>query len=104
MLIELPWKVMTMVWAILGVQLIHPIQAEIWADTDCEWCKGAFGSVWNASLTIFMTVVAADNWGEVAIPIIDRQPWTFLWFLIVLVTVQLAMLNLILVACLGIGT
>ena len=87
-----------MVWAILGVQLIHPVNAEIWANTDCERCQKAFGSVWNASLTIFQTVVAGDSWGSLAIPLIESQWWTFLWFLVVLVTVQLAMLNLILVA------
>eukprot|EP00438_Fugacium_kawagutii_P010294 Skav226738 [mRNA] locus=scaffold720:381953:384009:- [translate_table: standard] len=35
---------MTIVWAILGVQLIHPVNAKIWEDSECEICQEAFGS------------------------------------------------------------
>lgn len=29
----------------------------------------------NANLLIFKTVVAGDSWGDVAVPLIERDPW-----------------------------
>lgn len=86
----------TLVWAILGVQLIHPVNSQIWADSDCERCQRAYSSVWDAFITIFETVIVADAWGDLAIPLIETAWWTFLWFFGVLVTLQLGLLNLIL--------
>ncbi|CAK9004678.1 unnamed protein product [Durusdinium trenchii] len=76
--------VMTCVWAILGVQLIHPVNSEIWVDSDCDRCGRAFGSTWNAFITIFQTVIAGDSWGVLAVPIIEHSWWTSTWFLNVL--------------------
>lgn len=77
-------QVMTCVWAILGVQLIHPVNSEIWVDSDCDRCGRAFGSTWNAFITIFQTVIAGDSWGVLAVPIIEHSWWTSTWFLNVL--------------------
>jgi len=33
------------------------------------------GSVLNANLLIFKTVVAGDSWGDVAVPLIEHDPW-----------------------------
>eukprot|EP00928_Gymnodinium_smaydae_P067259 TRINITY_DN501_c0_g1_i2.p1 TRINITY_DN501_c0_g1~~TRINITY_DN501_c0_g1_i2.p1 ORF type:complete len:613 (-),score=126.26 TRINITY_DN501_c0_g1_i2:79-1866(-) len=82
------------IWGILAVQVIHPINMEV-VHTD-ERTARAFRSVWQSILTFFQTIVAGDSWGQVALPIIERKPWTFIFFMGVLVSVGLAMLNLIL--------
>eukprot|EP00931_Biecheleriopsis_adriatica_P067473 TRINITY_DN4160_c0_g1_i5.p1 TRINITY_DN4160_c0_g1~~TRINITY_DN4160_c0_g1_i5.p1 ORF type:complete len:578 (-),score=96.18 TRINITY_DN4160_c0_g1_i5:3-1700(-) len=89
--------VMTTSFSVLAVEMIHPINYEIWKDDDsCMRCRNAFSSVWNSNLTIFQTVIAGDSWGTLALPIIDREPWAALFFLIVLVTISMTMLNLVL--------
>lgn len=89
------------VWSILAVKLIHPINQEvtskgIYTRSGCERCPDAFSSVWKSCLTFFQQAVAGDSWGTVSLPIIDEAWWTAFFFLAVLVSVSLAMLNLIL--------
>lgn len=87
------------VWSILAVKLIHPINlrvAEKGLYYGCDRCADSFSTVWKSSLTFFQQVVAGDSWGTVSLPIIDEEWWTAFFFLAVLVSVSLAMLNLIL--------
>lgn len=89
------------IWSILAVQLIHPLNKEV-ARLDpnvysgCERCPRAFQSVFQSNLTIFQTIVAGDSWGQLALPIIEHNPLAVLFFLCVLVTVGIAIMNLIL--------
>jgi len=88
------------VWGILAVQLIHPVNKEI-AETknlyaDCERCPRAFSTVFDCVLTFWKQLVAGDSWGTLCEPIVEHSPWTFLFFVLVLVTVNLTMLNCIL--------
>jgi len=41
-------------------------------------------------------LLAGDSWGLVSIPIIDEDPWTLLFFLSVLVSISLCIMNIIL--------
>jgi len=89
------------IWSILAVQLLHPINARIYERNPeiydgCVRCPDAFSSVFNSMLTFFQHVVAGDSWGNVSLPVITEEPWTALLFLMVIVTVNLTMLNLIL--------
>lgn len=87
------------VWSILAVKLIHPINERIanrGSYAGCDRCPHAFSSVWNSSLTFFQQVVAGDSWGTVSLPVIEEEWWAAFFFLAVLVSVSLAMLNLIL--------
>jgi voltage-gated sodium channel len=89
------------VWGILAVQLIHPINQEIAEKTPhvyegCERCPRAFHSVFDSSLTFWKQLVAGDSWGTLCEPIIEHSPWTSVFFMLVLVTVNLTMLNCIL--------
>ncbi|CAE7441712.1 CAC [Symbiodinium sp. CCMP2456] len=88
--------VMVTLWAILAVQLIHPINYRIWVDRDCERCPHAFESVWQSAMTLLQTVIAGDSWGHLALPILEAEPITLTYFAGVIVSVDLAMLNLIL--------
>ena len=47
----------------------------------------------NANLWLFQSVVAGDNWGSVAMPLIQEHPWTVLMFS--LLTLVYAVLNCI---------
>jgi hypothetical protein len=88
------------IWVILAVQLIHPINVRISENSsvyrDCDRCPRAFSTVFESCLTFWQQVVAGDSWGEVSLPIITEAPWTCMFFMGVLVTVNLTMLNLIL--------
>eukprot|EP00931_Biecheleriopsis_adriatica_P102706 TRINITY_DN77645_c0_g1_i1.p1 TRINITY_DN77645_c0_g1~~TRINITY_DN77645_c0_g1_i1.p1 ORF type:complete len:582 (-),score=131.95 TRINITY_DN77645_c0_g1_i1:83-1828(-) len=86
------------IWAVVGVQMLHPINKEIWdgREAECERCSRAFRTVFEAGVTIFQSIIAGDSWGQVSIPIIEARPWTIIYFVAVLVSVSLAMMNLIL--------
>jgi len=89
------------VWSILAVQIIHPINLDVASKTPgpydgCIRCKDAFSSVFASLVTFFQTVVAGDSWGTVAVPIIEHEPISGIFFLCVLVSVSLAIMNLIL--------
>jgi hypothetical protein len=89
------------IWSILAVQLLHPVNMRVVelkpeVYLGCERCQRAFSSVFESNLTFFQTVVAGDSWGTVALPIITEEPWTAMLFMMVIVTVNLTMLNLIL--------
>eukprot|EP00438_Fugacium_kawagutii_P030368 Skav223251 [mRNA] locus=scaffold2231:551146:554915:- [translate_table: standard] len=70
-------------WAMLAVEMLSPYMSEmsdmgVWQDrnrNDCKFCQNSLGSVLNANLLIFKTVVAGDSWGDVAVPLIERDPW-----------------------------
>jgi hypothetical protein len=88
-----------LVWGILAVHLIHPINQRV-ADKGfydgCERCPRAFSTVFDSMLTFWKQLVAGDSWGTLCEPIIDENRWTSLFFMLVLVTVSLTMLNCIL--------
>jgi len=88
------------IWSILAVQLINPINQDVaklsTRYSDCQRCPRAFESVFQSLLTFFQTVVAGDSWGEVAVPIIEHYPPAGIFFLCVIVSISLAIMNLIL--------
>jgi len=92
--------VVLIVWSIIAVQVIHPLNKEIVEETfdykDCDRCARAFQSVGQSVLTFIQQILAGDSWGQVSVPIIERHPWTAVFFTAVLVSVNLAILNLIL--------
>ncbi|CAK9105863.1 Cation channel sperm-associated protein 1 (CatSper1) [Durusdinium trenchii] len=65
-------------WAMLAVELLSPLMPEMIARgewEDCEFCTKSLTSVLYANLLIFKTVVAGDSWGDVAVPLIEADPW-----------------------------
>eukprot|EP00747_Dinoflagellata_sp_TGD_P197186 gnl/TRDRNA2_/TRDRNA2_68251_c0_seq1.p1 gnl/TRDRNA2_/TRDRNA2_68251_c0~~gnl/TRDRNA2_/TRDRNA2_68251_c0_seq1.p1 ORF type:complete len:625 (+),score=120.57 gnl/TRDRNA2_/TRDRNA2_68251_c0_seq1:67-1875(+) len=94
--------IVLVIWSILAVQLIHPVNEEVtlrgFYDGTCERCPRAFESVYQSFITFVQQVVAGDSWGLVSVPICEHFPPAVLFFAGVLVSVQLAILNLILAA------
>lgn len=94
--------VMTLtVWGILAVQLIHPINKVIYERNPaiyegCERCSRSYSTVFDSALTFWKQLVAGDSWGTLCEPIIEEAPWTAFFFMLVLVTMNLTMLNCIL--------
>jgi hypothetical protein len=90
--------VVTVSFAILAVQLIHPVNLEV-AEAGhydgCDRCPRAYESVAAASLTFTQSIIAGDSWGLVTVPIIEYSPATFLFFLLVLSVLGMVLLNLI---------
>jgi len=94
--------VMLLIWGIPAVQILHPMNKEVAANgaysdpSFCERCPRAFESVPAAMLTFTQHIIAGDSWGVVAIPIIERYPEAYIFFMLVMVSLGLAVLNLIL--------
>eukprot|EP00931_Biecheleriopsis_adriatica_P020640 TRINITY_DN13730_c0_g1_i1.p1 TRINITY_DN13730_c0_g1~~TRINITY_DN13730_c0_g1_i1.p1 ORF type:complete len:561 (-),score=102.96 TRINITY_DN13730_c0_g1_i1:16-1698(-) len=89
------------IFACAAVELINPLVRELSAENifeGCDRCHRAFASVFDAQVTFFQQVVAGDSWGLVTIPIIERYPLTTPFFMLVVVTIQFGILNLILAA------
>jgi hypothetical protein len=88
-------------WGILAVQLIHPVNERLMKNNPgvydgCARCPRAFSSVFHSALTFWKQLVAGDSWGQLSEPIIEEAKWTSVFFVLVLVTVDLMLLNLIL--------
>jgi len=79
-------------WSILGTQLIHPIARQL----KCQECSHAWTSVWQSSITITQLMLANDAWGEICNPVIQDSPWTLVFFVAMLLSANLLILNLIL--------
>merc|ERR1719329_2062442 len=85
--------------SILAVQIVHPTNRRVAAlghYSGCERCPDAFSSVWMSLCTFTQQLLAGDSWGAVSLPIIGMEAWTFVFFVSVLVTVSIAVMNLIL--------
>lgn len=88
-----------LVWSIIAVQFIHPLNQEL-ADSGglegCERCPRAYSSVLQSVLTFSQQIVAGDSWGTATIPIIEAYPVTAFFFSGVFLTIGIAVMNLIL--------
>ncbi|CAK9003097.1 unnamed protein product, partial [Durusdinium trenchii] len=85
-----------MIWAIIVVEFLHPVNVQIPYGEDCPRCKLGFKSVYTASLTLFAQLVAQDGWSEMSLPLAEEAPWTTPLLFIILMTVSLGVMNLIL--------
>jgi len=83
------------IFALAAVELIQPVVERIPWD-DCDRCGRAYSTVAHAGLTFVQQIVAGDSWGLVTLPIVEEAPWTVLFFLAVMVTINLLVINLIL--------
>jgi len=90
--------VLLMFWSLIALEVINPINQEMLdaQDPDNIFCREAFGSVFNASLLFFQTLVAGDSWGACIVPIIKYNKPSFVLFAAALVCVSLGFMNLIL--------
>lgn len=86
-----------LILAVLAVELIHPLNVNL-AEQGMSGDADAFSSVFRASITFFQQVVAGDSWGLVTIPIIKEYPWTGPFFIFVLASIEMALMNLIIAA------
>jgi len=87
------------VFGVLAVQFIHPLNlqvAESGIYDGCARCEHAFESVSQSMLTFTQQIVAGDSWGVVTVPIIEAAPLSAVYFLLVFISVHLAILNVIL--------
>eukprot|EP00928_Gymnodinium_smaydae_P068090 TRINITY_DN5115_c0_g2_i1.p1 TRINITY_DN5115_c0_g2~~TRINITY_DN5115_c0_g2_i1.p1 ORF type:complete len:680 (-),score=93.35 TRINITY_DN5115_c0_g2_i1:262-2142(-) len=86
-------------WAIIAVEVVHPLNKILdneGAYGSCERCGRAFANVQNSILTFIQQLIAGDSWGMVSIPIMERFPSTTPIFMMILISVNIGLLNLIL--------
>ncbi|CAJ1419444.1 unnamed protein product [Effrenium voratum] len=89
-----------MIMGIIAVEWVHPIakdlsEAGVFPE-ECVRCHRAFETVWASALTFSQQIVAGDSWGQVTIPIMESNPETVPYFMVVFITIDLGLLNLIL--------
>lgn len=85
-----------LLWSIVAVEILHPLNAGLDHGDDGRYCELAFSSTMRASLFFFQTLVAGDEWSACAIPLIEKQPAVSVLFVGALVCVQLGFTNLVL--------
>lgn len=84
------------VWAIICVEFVSDFVGELVQEGVLD--EQLFGTVYKASLTIFNTIVVGDNFGDVAVVIAQANPLTAPLFVLMVASVQMALLNLIIAA------
>ncbi|CAE7416885.1 Scn11a [Symbiodinium natans] len=85
--------VMMTVWALLIVELVHPLMEEVFED--CLECQRSTSSVMRANVLLFKTVIAGDGWGKVSVPMIEAYPLTAVIFMGSNLTLVFGVMNLI---------
>lgn len=88
----------TTLWSMVAVELLNPIVQELAEDgvwSDCKDCRDAFSTVLQSNLTFLKTMLAGDSWGQIALPVIHRQPYTAAIFVGALISVMYGILNLV---------
>jgi voltage-gated sodium channel len=89
------------VWGVLAVQFINPLNEELDAKGlyfNCERCPRAYNTVWHSSLTMMQQIIAGDSWGMVTLPIIEHYPSSMIFFVLMFITLEVALMNVVL-AC-----
>lgn len=85
------------VWAIVMVELVHPLNLEIdYTQTLCPRCPRSFSTVYSASLTLFSQIVAGDGWGTLSLPLAEAHPWLSVILFAIIISISLGVMNLIL--------
>lgn len=85
-------------WSMVSVELIHPIVQDLAAQgtwTDCGTCSDSFATIMQSNLTFLKTLLAGDSWGQIAVPVMTKQPLTVIIFVGALVSIVYGILNLI---------
>ncbi|CAE7021858.1 scn4aa [Symbiodinium sp. CCMP2456] len=88
--------VMILVWAVVSVEILHPIASVIDFPGTCERCSRGFADIFSASVTIFQQIVAGDSWGAISIPLVERAPGTAILLFAIMLTISVGLMNLIL--------
>ncbi|CAE7315625.1 CACNA1B [Symbiodinium pilosum] len=88
------------IWAMLIVEVVNPIIEDMVKNSheiiaDCEYCQTSTRSVIDANLLLFKTVIAGDSWGQVAVPVIQRNPETAFIFVGSSLSLVFGVLNII---------
>lgn len=91
--------IMTTLWSIVAVEVLHPVNVRVAERGDyegCERCIRAYSSVLTSNLTFMQQILAGDSWGLVSIPIIEEEPLSIIIFFAVFVCINMGLLNLVL--------
>jgi len=85
-------------WSVLAVELVQEENLKLFNDGaygDCVRCEVAFATVGHSMMTFISTIIAGDSWGTLALPLIERRPWTALIIIPALLSLELGLLNVV---------
>ena len=60
----------------------------------CERCPRSFASVGDAATTFVQQILAGGGWGDLCMPLIERHPALLIFFIAVILSVDMGILNL----------
>jgi len=81
------------------IQFLHimlTISQSVTVELECQACTPSWGSVWQAHTTLTQLMLANGSWGQVHNPVIRHSLLTLLFFVAMLLSAQLLILNSIL--------
>lgn len=87
-------------WGTIAVEFLHMdnlrlVDSGAYGDCPDYICKDAFASVFGAVLTFFKTIIAGDSWGQLSLPLTQKNPFHFLVLAGALLMIQVGLMNLI---------
>lgn len=91
-------SVLLLIWSMIAVELVQPMVDVLVLEGayNCDRCPRAFATVGDSFNTFVQLVLAGDGWGTVCVPLIDRNSWYLVFFVLVIVSVDMGILNLML--------
>jgi voltage-gated sodium channel len=90
--------IVLIMWSLVAVEMINGLVIDVAEDggfRDCERCKDSFSSVWSAMLSLVEFIISGDNFGYLALPLIEKYPFSVLFFIGVFATITLGLMNII---------
>lgn len=90
-----------LLWGVVAVEILHPLVTEIAEGggyDHCDRCPSAFATVFQSMVTFCQHILAGDGWSAMCMPLITAHPWTLILLLLVMISVNLGVLNLLLSA------
>lgn len=91
-------SIIVLLWSILATNLIHPLAEDVDSKggyEGCSRCPVAYQTVGASMVTILQANICGDSWGSTTIPIIEEYPLSIIFFCVVYMSVQMAILNVI---------
>jgi hypothetical protein len=82
-------------YAIVVVQWLHPVNAEI-KYQGCERCSRGFATVFGCALTLYQQIVTGDSWGQISVPVMEASPLFGFALPIIQLSIGVGAMNLVL--------
>jgi len=92
---------MLTLWAVVAIAVLNDVNhdpeiLQHYEALSCPWGPKAWSTITNCIFTFTQILIMGEGWGCYATPLIERNWWALIFFMLVFFTVVLGMTNLIL--------